>query len=110
MACLDLLTCEAATRSCVSAEHFEEMGEALDVEVAQKINALGIDILVFLDGHNSGSRLALLALHAAPVQVCLSGCRCKTRVHAVPLLPRPMHCRVLREVEAMARDCPVRDR
>lgn len=64
----------------MSAEHFEEMGEASDVEVAQKINALDIDILVFLDGHNSGNRLALLALDAAPVQVCLSRCLCMTRV------------------------------
>lgn len=52
-----------------SADMFDEMGEASDAHVAAALNGWGVDVIVFLDGHNRGSRLSLLALNPARVQV-----------------------------------------
>lgn len=40
-----------------------------DAAVVQQVGADRIDVLVELDGHNPGSRIGVLALRAAPVQV-----------------------------------------
>lgn len=62
---------DTTDRASTPAEHFDEMGEASDARVAETINGFNVDVLVFLDGHNSGSRIALLALDVAPVQASL---------------------------------------
>jgi predicted O-linked N-acetylglucosamine transferase (SPINDLY family) len=49
-------------------EEFVELGAANDTAVAAAINGRRVGVAVFLDGHNSGSRLAALAHRPAPVQ------------------------------------------
>lgn len=54
-----------------------------DAEVADRIRADGIDILVELSGHTTGSRLTVLAHRPAPVQVSYLGHPCTTGLSSV---------------------------
>lgn len=56
-----------------AAEHFVQVETLSDLEVAQKIRADGIDLLVDLKGHTRDSRLPVLAYRPAPVQVTYLG-------------------------------------
>jgi len=51
------------------AEGWTEMFAMPDADLAAKIRADRIDILVDLSGHSKGNRLTMFALHPAPVQV-----------------------------------------
>ncbi len=50
-------------------EHFEDVSEQSDHEVAVRLRAREIDIAVDLTGHTRRGRLGILALRPAPVQV-----------------------------------------
>lgn len=52
-----------------SFDHFIDINDKNDVEVAQLARDMGIDILVDLTGYTSFGRPGILALRAAPVQV-----------------------------------------
>ena len=54
-------------------EHFVDMRSMGPREMAERIRTDGIDVLVELKGHTQGSRLAVLAYRAAPVQVSWLG-------------------------------------
>lgn len=54
-------------------DHFAEVSNASDVEVAQQIRADQIDVLVDLKGHTRDTRLGLFAYRAAPVQATFLG-------------------------------------
>ena len=55
------------------ADHWIPIEGLADAEVAARIRADGIDLLVDLGGHTGNSRLAVFALRAAPVQVSWLG-------------------------------------
>jgi len=50
-------------------DHFIDVGGAADLEVAQRIADLGVDIAVDLKGHTLGGRPRIFAHRPAPVQV-----------------------------------------
>jgi predicted O-linked N-acetylglucosamine transferase (SPINDLY family) len=54
-------------------EHFHSVRDCSDLEIAERIAAAGIDVLVDLGGHTRGSRTPLLAHRPAPVQVSFLG-------------------------------------
>ena len=56
-----------------SARHWSFVGEDTDEQLARRIRADGIDVLVDLSGHTSRNRLGAFALRAAPVQVSWLG-------------------------------------
>ncbi len=55
------------------AGHWRSVAECSDQQLAERINADGIDILVDLAGHTAGNRLAVFAWRPAPVQVTYLG-------------------------------------
>jgi predicted O-linked N-acetylglucosamine transferase (SPINDLY family) len=55
------------------ADHWVPIGNLTDEQVAARVRADGIDILVDLGGHTGNSRLAVFAWRAAPVQVTWLG-------------------------------------
>jgi len=55
------------------APHWHEIAGQDDDEVARRIHALGIDILVDLSGHTTGHRLNVFARRPAPVQATWLG-------------------------------------
>lgn len=64
-------------------EHFVDMRAMGPREMAERIRADGIDVLVELKGHTQGSRLAVLAYRAAPVQVSWLGFPGTTGMHCI---------------------------
>ncbi|MFZ2991218.1 MAG: hypothetical protein WA086_24725, partial [Ideonella sp.] len=54
-------------------EHFVDVTELPNNEIAQRMRADGIDIAIDLKGHTRGSRFELLAHRPAPVQVAYLG-------------------------------------
>ncbi|QEH32329.1 TPR repeat-containing protein YrrB [Aquisphaera giovannonii] len=60
-------------RIAAECEHFEEVSSLTAVDLARRIAADGIDILVDLMGHTGVNRLATLAMRPAPVQVSFLG-------------------------------------
>jgi len=60
-------------RVAAAFEHFIDVQEQSDVEIAQRARALGIDIAVDLAGFTRGGRTGVLALRAAPVQASWLG-------------------------------------
>jgi len=54
-------------------EHFKDVDALSEIETAQLVRSLEIDVLVDLKGYTSGSRLAALSYRAAPVQVHFLG-------------------------------------
>ncbi len=56
-----------------ASDHWYNTYEKSDLEVAQKIRADGIDILVDLAGHTGGNRLGVFAHKPAPVQISYLG-------------------------------------
>ena len=59
----------ARQRLIAAAEHFEDLKALNDYDLAARIAALDIDILVHLDGHTQDARPGILALRPAPIQV-----------------------------------------
>jgi len=55
------------------APHWHEIAGQDDADVARRIHALGIDILVDLSGHTTGHRLGVFARRPAPVQATWLG-------------------------------------
>jgi len=53
--------------------YFIKVAQLSDLELAQRISADGIDILIDLSGHTGGSRLGAFAYRAAPLQVSWLG-------------------------------------
>ena len=56
-----------------TADHFEQVEALSDLEVAQRIRASEIDVLVEMKGHTLNTRIAILAHRPAPVQVSYLG-------------------------------------
>ncbi|MBF0160139.1 MAG: tetratricopeptide repeat protein, partial [Magnetococcales bacterium] len=54
-------------------DHFVDLRQVRDQQAAQRIQQDGIDILIDLNGHTAGARLALLAYRPAPVQMTWMG-------------------------------------
>jgi predicted O-linked N-acetylglucosamine transferase (SPINDLY family) len=54
-------------------EHFEKVGHLSDEQIAQRILACEIDILVDLNGLSSGTRVGVLSFRPAPVQATWLG-------------------------------------
>lgn len=54
-------------------EHWVESAALSDAELAQRIHADGIDVLVDLAGHTAGNRLLTFARRPAPVQITYLG-------------------------------------
>jgi len=64
---------EMRRRLSAAFEHFEEVSAVSDEAVAERIAALGIDILIDLGGHTLGSRTRVLAYRPAAVQIAFLG-------------------------------------
>jgi predicted O-linked N-acetylglucosamine transferase (SPINDLY family) len=64
---------EGVQRLRVGCEHWRDISRSPDDEVADRIRADGIDILVDLTGHSAGGRLLLFARRPAPVQIAWLG-------------------------------------
>ena len=64
---------ETRARLVRAFDRFVEISRATDRDAAATICAEGVDILVDLNGHTSGGRLALFAHRPAPVQVSYLG-------------------------------------
>jgi tetratricopeptide (TPR) repeat protein len=52
-----------------AAVYFDEFHAASDEVVAEALNKKQLAVIVFLDGHNSGSRISILGFTPAPLQV-----------------------------------------
>lgn len=52
-----------------SVEHWHDVGAQSDLEIAQRMRALQIDIAIDLNGHTVGARPGIFANRAAPIQV-----------------------------------------
>jgi predicted O-linked N-acetylglucosamine transferase (SPINDLY family) len=64
---------EITARFAALADHFGSIASMSDAEVAQRIRADAIDILVDLNGHTAHNRLPLFFLKPAPVQATWLG-------------------------------------
>src|SRR6185436_17444730 len=60
-------------RVVASGEHFVDVRNLSDAQLAQRIRADGIDILIDLKGHTRDNRLAVFAYRAAPLQASYLG-------------------------------------
>ncbi len=58
----------ATTRFREMADAWTDIGSLADDEIAHRVRADGIDVLIDLNGHTRGHRLGLFALRTAPVQ------------------------------------------
>ncbi len=66
-------TSEMRTRLKSGFEHFIDVNDKGDAEVARMIGEIGIDVVVDLNGHTDGARTAILAMRPAPIQVSYIG-------------------------------------
>lgn len=57
-------------------EHFIDLSRKNDAQAADRINSLGIDILVNMNGHTEGGRNEIFALKPAPIQAVWLGFPC----------------------------------
>jgi len=57
------------TRVFENVEHFVDLTNISYIEVADKIYALGIDILIDLNSHSNGSMMETLSIRPAPTQI-----------------------------------------
>lgn len=57
-------------------EHFIDLSRKNDVQAADRIHSLGIDILVNMNGHTEGGRNEIFALRPAPIQAVWLGFPC----------------------------------
>jgi predicted O-linked N-acetylglucosamine transferase (SPINDLY family) len=66
---------DSAMRSRIEAagEHFVELRGLSDLDIAQRIRADGIDLLVDLKGHTAKSRFPIFAWRPAPLQISFLG-------------------------------------
>jgi predicted O-linked N-acetylglucosamine transferase (SPINDLY family) len=64
---------EMRDRIKAAANGFVEVGKMNDREAAEKIQADGVDVLIDLKGHTSGTRLGIFAWRPAPIQVTYLG-------------------------------------
>lgn len=60
--------------------HWVEAAKWTDLQIARRVEADGIDLLLDLSGHTSHNRMALFAQRAAPVQATFLGYPCSTGV------------------------------
>ena len=60
-------------RIAAAFDHFIDVQEQSDVEIAQRARSLGIDIAIDVAGFTRGGRTGILALRAAPVQASWLG-------------------------------------
>ncbi|PZP35027.1 MAG: hypothetical protein DI603_03865 [Roseateles depolymerans] len=60
-------------RLSAACDHFEDVQGLGLLATAQRIRELGVDLLIDLKGHTSGSRLAVLAYRPAPLQATWLG-------------------------------------
>jgi predicted O-linked N-acetylglucosamine transferase (SPINDLY family) len=60
-------------RIAAAFDHFEDISALTDRAVAERIAALGVDVLIDVGGHTLGSRSGVLAYRPAPVQVAFLG-------------------------------------
>jgi predicted O-linked N-acetylglucosamine transferase (SPINDLY family) len=63
--------------------HFVEVAPLSDAELARRIRADGIDILIDLSGHTGGSRLDAFTYRAAPLQVSWLGYYASTGLECI---------------------------
>ena len=64
---------ETRTRVATAVDHFHDVRERSDREVAALLQELAVDIVVDLAGHTASSRTAILAYRPAPIQVSYFG-------------------------------------
>jgi len=66
-------TSDIRSRIVTAFDRFHDVNLASDLDIAQLIHRLGIDIAVTLNGHTLGTRPGILAYRPAPVQVTYLG-------------------------------------
>jgi protein O-GlcNAc transferase len=64
---------ETRTRVATAVDHFHDVRERSDREVAALLNEQAVDIVVDLAGHTTNSRTAILAYRPGPIQVSYFG-------------------------------------
>jgi len=74
---------EVTERLRARADHWHDIAGLSDEEVADRIEANGIDVLVDLAGHTTHNRLRLFALKPAPVQFTWLGYLCTTGLKTI---------------------------
>lgn len=90
-------------RAQAGCEHFADVRALSDTELAQRIAAEGIDVLVDLSGYTEFSRSRVLTARAAPVQVSYlgfpgtMGCEAVDAIIVDPFLVPPTHAQLYDE-------------
>jgi len=74
---------EVSNRLAALATKWQTCPEDIDIEIARKVEADGIDILIDLSGHTCGSQMTLLCYKPAPVQATYCGYPNTTGVNEV---------------------------
>jgi protein O-GlcNAc transferase len=64
---------ETRTRIATAVDHFHDVRERSDREVAALLSELAVDIVVDLAGHTENARMGILAYRPAPIQVSYFG-------------------------------------
>ena len=64
---------EPRARIAAAVDHFHDVRERPDQDVAALLNSLALDIVVDLAGHTENSRMGILAYRPAPIQVSYFG-------------------------------------
>ncbi|MBF0180625.1 MAG: tetratricopeptide repeat protein [Magnetococcales bacterium] len=103
---------EVRARIVAACDHFHPVHGMADAEVAQRIAGDGVEILVDLQGFTKGSRLGILALRPAPLQVAwlgypgtLGDARLADYLIGDPVVTPPEHAGHFGETLALLPDC-----